>query len=288
MKITNKANLPLALVKAVENDDYSKGDADYSTTELNVPSRIVALRKKHYHELEEDVADRIYSLLGKLGHKILENSGMTNFVEKRLSCMVDGFKLSGQVDIIDATTLEDWKFCSRYTAADGVKAEWIQQASTNAYICHHNGIKIDKARYIAIFRDFSKPQARKLPDYPKHQVMAFDVPLWDLDKTERWIKERIASHEKALSELPECSMEERWNKGPKTAVMKPGGKRALRVLDTLSEAQEWAAENATGPVNFEDRPGENVRCMDYCPAVAFCSQAKQLKVPTALAAQGLF
>jgi len=27
--ITNKYNLPDAIVKAIENDDYTKGDADY-------------------------------------------------------------------------------------------------------------------------------------------------------------------------------------------------------------------------------------------------------------------
>ena len=41
--ITNNKGFPLALVKAVENDSYSKGRADRSVTGLLAPPRQAAL-----------------------------------------------------------------------------------------------------------------------------------------------------------------------------------------------------------------------------------------------------
>lgn len=116
MKLVNRSGLPEAIVKALENDRYSKGEADYSTTELSVPSRIVALKKQYDNEIEEDVSDRVYALLGSLGHALLERSGTADMIEKRLFCSIAGHTLSGCLDIIDGTTIEDFKFCSVWTA----------------------------------------------------------------------------------------------------------------------------------------------------------------------------
>src|ERR1041384_3875976 len=65
IRITNNLNLPMPLVAAVRNDKYSPGRSDYTTSQLaGTPPRQFALKRKHWHELTEDVADRIYSLSG--------------------------------------------------------------------------------------------------------------------------------------------------------------------------------------------------------------------------------
>lgn len=279
-KITNKGNLPTALVKAVQNDNYSKGEADFSTTQLGAPSRIVALKKKHADELEEDVSDLIYSLMGKLGHSILEAAGSTDFVEKRLfHTMPDGTIISGCLDIVDGSIIEDWKFCSVYVAKEGVKTEWVQQASVNSYLCRHNNIKITGARYIALYRDWSKTKLSRERDYPQQQVQAFNVPLWSLQETERWIMERVASHKSADKSLPLCSDEERWCRGAKVAVMKPKRKTAVKLFDDAGSAQAFISQQkeATG-LFLEERKGVNTRCQFYCPVLAFCEQAKSLGI----------
>lgn len=121
------------------------------------------------------------------------------------------------------------------------------------------------------------------PNHPNSQVMVFNVPLWSLEETEVWITQRIQSHEEALQSLPECTESERWNRGPKVAIMKGANKRALRVLDSQEEAEAWLKDNPqTSPTTFQERPGENMRCEYYCPVVKFCQQAKDLGVKAAL------
>ncbi len=72
--------------------------------------------------------------------------------------------------------------------------------------------------------------------------------------------------------LPECTPAERWAKPTIYAVRKPGRKTALRVLDTETAARELAAATPNGYV--EIRPGESVRCADYCAVAEFCAQRR--------------
>ena len=69
---TNRAELPQAIVDAVKNDSYSKGEADISVTELLLLPRLAALREKHANEIVEDESDRIWSLFGQAMHTVLE------------------------------------------------------------------------------------------------------------------------------------------------------------------------------------------------------------------------
>ena len=72
MVITNNAGYPEALVKAVENDSYSRGEGvDRSVTGLLAPPRQAALKEIHGHEIVEDVSDRTYALYGQLVHLLL-------------------------------------------------------------------------------------------------------------------------------------------------------------------------------------------------------------------------
>lgn len=276
-RITNRHGLPEALVRAVQNDPYTRGGSDYSTTQLGKPSRIVALEDQHRDEIEEDVSDRIYALLGQLGHSILERAGTANIVEKRLYAEINGYTISGQLDIVDGTEIQDWKFTSRYAADGTVKPEYTQQASVNRWLCHKNGIEISKATYILILRDWSKPMAARRSDYPQSQVVAIDVPMWSLERTEQWIASRVESHEKAKKEsLPLCTKEERWCNGSKVAVMQKGKKRALKLCESMEEAKSYVAFNSLENIRFEDRPGENTRCLHYCGVSAFCAQFREL------------
>lgn len=279
MKITNHSGLPEPIVAAVKNDSYNKGGASYSTTELAVPSRIVALKKIHASELTEDAADLIYALIGKLGHSILEQAGTASIIEKRLFWEVGGVTISGQVDVVDESILDDWKFTSTYAAKSGAKPEWISQASVNRYLCEKNGIYISKARYTAIYRDWSKPKVKRERDYPRHQVEVFDVPMWSLEETERWICERIKSHEDAMITLPICTDEERWARGAGVAVMKKGRKTALRVLPSEGAALDYMHEQSdTKNLYTEARHGTNMRCENYCSVMPFCDFAKSLGI----------
>ena len=83
MLITNNEALPQPIVDAVTKDPYSRGDSDISVTQLLQPARKVVLEKKHDHEMVVDAADRLFALLGQIGHGILERAANSGIVEKR-------------------------------------------------------------------------------------------------------------------------------------------------------------------------------------------------------------
>lgn len=74
MKWTNKGNFPDAVVKAITNDSYSKGNADFSVTELISPPQIKVLQKLHATELVKDVSENIWMLFGTSMHNMLQEA----------------------------------------------------------------------------------------------------------------------------------------------------------------------------------------------------------------------
>ena len=52
-----------------------------------------------------------------------------------------------------------------------------------------------------------------------------------------------------------------------------GWKTALRVLDSMEEAEEWKEKN--GGDSIEIRPGEDKKCIDYCNVCEFCNYYKE-------------
>ena len=58
MKLTNQYGAPDAFVRALEDDQYTKGEADISVTGLIQPPQISRLRAEHQDKLSADVRDR--------------------------------------------------------------------------------------------------------------------------------------------------------------------------------------------------------------------------------------
>lgn len=278
MKFTNKQNLPAPLVNAVTFNEYTKGDCDYSITELLAPPRIVALKRKHKDELTEDVSDRIWALIGTIGHAILQRgaSGENAIVEKRFFAELDKIKLSGQVDYGMDGDMSDFKFVSIWVAKDGAKPEWIQQLNCYRWLAHKNGVNIKSISIVAIYRDWSKNDALRDPAYPQGQCQTFEIPVWGHAVTESFLRQRIKLHEDAKKKLPDCTADERWAKPPSWAVIKKGGKRALKVHYTAVEAAQHQREHG-GDYVVETRPGANTRCEGWCPVSIHCIQWKKLQ-----------
>ncbi len=74
MRITNRRSLPELIVRAIENDPYSRGDSDVTVTQLVKPPRIVALEKLHADEIEVDASDMVWALFGQTVHIVLERA----------------------------------------------------------------------------------------------------------------------------------------------------------------------------------------------------------------------
>lgn len=284
MRLLNDLNLPEPLVEAIEHRDssYDKGQSDYSVTQLIAPPRIVELKRQWHKHLVDDASNRIFALFGQAVHTILERSAGDRYVvEKRYFIEHDGAKISGQIDLYDRQekSLQDWKICSYHVAADGAKPEWIAQGNLNRYILWKNGIRVKEIKFIGIFRDWSKLAASRKSDYPQNQVKVLPIPLWSQEEVEAYLSERISLHRAAAIELPMCSSEERWERPHKWAVMAKGKKRALKLHDSEEEARKHSDKVEDSKV--EDRPGENVRCLHYCPVVQYCDFGREQQLQAA-------
>jgi len=285
MKITNKFNVPETLVALASRDFYSKGKSDYSVTEIISPPRIQRLRRKHHEEIEQDVSDMLWMLLGTALHVVAERSevaGHTN--EERLSVGIDDIILSGAIDLQkddeDGITITDYKFTSAWALMND-KPEWEQQQNIYKYLVERVKRRPVKALKIcALIRDWSRRDAMNKPSYPQAPIQVIDIPMWTFDRTEAFIKGRVDLHRASKvqddwdEELTLCTEEERWIRETKYAVKKEGRKTAVRVLDTEEEAKELLATMTEKDKGFiEIRKGEAVRCTgNFCGVAQWCSQ----------------
>ena len=149
MKITNKFNLPDTLVEAVKIDGYSRGQSDYSVTEIMSPPRIQRLRQAHYHEMEQDVTDKLWAVMGTAIHKIMEDTNVKGHVkEERIFAEIDGVVLSGAIDLQtgndNGVDITDYKFTSAWALRQD-KIDWVQQLNIYAWLINKStGKKINK------------------------------------------------------------------------------------------------------------------------------------------------
>ena len=283
MKLTNKLGLPDALVAAITNDDYSRGESDISVTQLIAPPRKIVLEQRHADEIEEDAADRIWLLMGKIAHGILEKAASTGVREQRLFTTIGGLKISGAFDhlSLEDGCLSDYKVTSGWSVKNAPeKSEWGEQLNAYAYLAREAGYDVKSLRIVAICRDWRMSDATKYAGdgYPQYQVAVLPLPLWQTGKQYDYLLERATLHREARDggELPECSAEERWEKPGGWALMKPGAQRATRILQDEDEARKLA--RATKDMTVVHRPGVSTRCESYCAAAPFCSQAQKGKV----------
>lgn len=279
MQITNTFNLPDAIHQAVMFDDYDPGECDISITGLIAPPQMEVLRRRHDGDIAEDCSDRLYALMGKAMHAILERAETSALTEQRLFCQIGGLVVSGQYDRMYLTpqlVLQDYKFSSVWEYIFGLKDERIQQLNSYRFLALENGYQVDRLEVVFLFRDWSKSKARLDKSYPPRQIMIVDVPVWPIEKIEAFLLERVALHRAARAgDLPECSPDDRWAKSDAFAVMKKGRKSAVKLHDN-AKAAEAHAKNVPGGY-VEARPGESARCEHYCVVADFCPQFQAIK-----------
>lgn len=286
MKITNHHNLPQAIVRAIENDEYDRGDSVISVTQLISPPRIVILQNLNSRNISQDAADRVPALLGTAVHKILEKGaeGLPGHIlEERLFLEVQGWRISGAVDLqIDhgggVWEINDYKVTSVYSVMSD-KPEWEQQLNCYAYLSYKvHGRRATSLKIVAILRDWQRKQAELKPDYPQSQVAVVDVPVWSLEEQEAFVEGRVLLHQGAQKSIDNgepliyCTNEERWLRDESWAIMKEGRKSAVKLYDNQNEAEAAVRDLGRGH-SVDHRPGNHVRCSGgYCLVSAFCRQ----------------
>ncbi len=274
MNISNIHDLPHAFVEAVRNDPYSAGNSDISVTKLiDAPQRRVLL-KKYRESIVEDASERVWSLLGQAVHTILErqDQGKSVIAEDRLYADVDGWKISGQFDRMDLRdgVLDDYKVTGTYKAQMDTHVEWERQLNVLRWLAVVNGYTVNKLRIVAILRDWHKSGLLRDPNnYPKIPVKIIEIPIWDLGEAKTYVENRVWIHQMAeQGDVKPCSDEERWFSGNSYALMKEGGKRAIKIFERKEDAEEKLADGCF----IEERRGTYRRCADYCEVSEFCEQ----------------
>lgn len=282
MKLTNKFGLPEIVLRAMEksNKQYSKGTARLSVTQLIAPPQISVLKSLHYKEMEEDAADRFWSLLGSAVHHILEQGADTEVVEQRLHAVVNGWEISGAIDVQEESdgvvSITDYKVTSAYKIMKGEHHDWECQQNIYAWLIKQNtGKDVVKIQICGVVRDWQKSNLGKEYNYPQTPIVLIDLPLWSNEQAESYITERVALHQEAElakrlgDPLPKCTPEEQWAIASKWALMKDGGKRAVKLCNSEEEANLYLRSG----MYVQYRPGKKTRCEgDYCGVARWCQQ----------------
>lgn len=269
--ITNVHGLPQSIVAAVTNDPYTNGGADISTTTLIDAPQVRVLKKRHHDKLTVDVSERIWALLGQGVHTVLERAALRDegmVAEQRLFAEIAGWTLSGQFDVMALETgvLSDYKVTTVYKLQDIDK--WTQQLNILRWLAYKNDAVVRELEIIAILRDWKKGEAERKESYPQTPIVRVPIPVWSLGETEEFILERVTLHQYAeRGGTVQCTDEDRWYTGTSYALMKDGGKRAVKVQD-----EPFAPEAVGEGYHVEERPGEYRRCASYCEVRDFCAQ----------------
>ena len=246
----------------------------------SVNSRLLQRAAGVLLELGEEKGSKwLMSLIDK---KLKETIDDNIINEKTLSIEFDGMEISGTFDRFDIANkhMDD----NKMTGASAVmfpeqKKAWDRQLNVYAYMLRQNGYDIKTARIIAFLKDWSKMKVKSNKDYPKTPIIMHDIKLYDDKIMEKYLKQRVNLHRRAEQgeEIP-CTVEERWAKPDMFAAKLEGGKRAKKVLDNEKLIDAYILKEQPKHAKTlvkEFRPGQSLRCSEYCPVSKFCPQYKK-------------
>jgi hypothetical protein len=282
MKLTNKHHLPQTFVNVITRPTYSKGSSEISVTEILSPPQLILLRRRHADEIEVDAADQVWSLFGSAVHNILQHGKDDHhIVEERLFTTFESWRISGAIDLQEiqadgSIIISDYKVTSAW-AVQQEKTEWVDQLNLYAWLVERvKGLPVSGLQIIGIVRDWSRREAALKDSYPQAPIVTLDIPLWDSETRERFVKDRLTLHNEAnfaavSGQMPECTADEMWEKPTTYAIMKDGGVRAKKVCATQDEAQSLIKTKYPGHT-IEVREGSRTRCESFCQAAPFCEQ----------------
>lgn len=290
MIITNKQNLPQALVNAVSSDRHNRKGCLSATTILK-GTKEVLLSQRHWEEMSDDASNRIFALFGTAVHSVFESKDDKDGVirETEFTTPVGKYTLTGRIDRYDpeTKTLSDYKVTSVYKILNGNVEDWYKQLMIYSYLMQLHGIEVKHCVIHAVLRDWSRADYRRKASsgYPETQVTtySFDPKEEDFDFIKKFIEERISDiskNEEVEDDLiPDCSEHERWAKPDKYAVIKEGATKATKLLDTKEEAESYLLtlkdKKDFEKYKIEFRKGESGKCENYCSCCQFCSFYKK-------------
>ncbi len=280
-------NLPAALVKAAKAERHNKPGCVSATTLLKGVKEIVLI-DRHWDELEDDVSNRIWLILGTAVHSIMESHGEGGFVEKHLEHDTGiGMTVTGQVDYYDEEKgiVVDWKTCSATKVLTSHFDDWRMQGLVYAWLLAWNGFTVNKIQFVGMMKDWSRSRAMHDKGYPQSPVYVYEYDVVDevIEATDRFVMDKVAAIVAANGlgddDIPPCGESERWQSPTVYAVMKRGVARSKKNCTSREDA-ELRVELLGDGHYVEVRPGVARKCQGYCICRKHCSFYRQQEAET--------
>lgn len=300
MKITNKKNLPAPLLAAAHIDEYSKGEADVSVTELISPPRIRLLRQAFPDQEQLDVEQMLNPILGTAFHKLMEKGEEPGTIkELRLFHEVLGWIVSGQIDRVEwngkRATIRDYKVSAGRKVTETLErgGEWAWQLNAYGLLFEKTYGTFPKMEIITLIRDYR--------EYEKKFTSPIQViPIKRIHKFEDILEARVKVFQDAQQgydehgTIPRCTDEDRWRGEDKYAKMfneiddpehrfvleselKSVNQRTARAERIVNE-DEYNRMLRMGykPNMFQLRMAEPRRCEKWCPMAEACDMRDEI------------
>jgi hypothetical protein len=248
-------NMPPALRRVLESEYYTEGldqhfgalpakyrDCNLSVTSLTKSPRQRVLFMRHSHKIVLRMVAKFYRIWGHVVHVILEDAARDDknlLIEQRFGVpftyqsapgLLKGVKRNGkpvpfvyfhgQLDeySIARKKINDWKVTSTYAAMKKPKVAYEQQLNMLAYLCRSHGWAVDTVSNTFLFKEWDERKIKEGSNYPESPYLVRDIPLWDNDEIEDYIRGRLRAHLEAESmeddDLPHCNAAELWADGP--------------------------------------------------------------------------
>ena len=281
---------------SIKSNKYNPGKTDFSPSNIMMGAKEYYGKKLLSKNTPTDVSNLWSAHMGSLIHRGLEEllkefesadgkyeleiHKEIEFEGKVLGGTVDGlfYGNDGTVTLFDYKTLQGKQFIS-----DDKIEEWTYKANFYRYVLHKAGIEIDTLVYIGIWRDWSKAAfMRSNREFYPTQSITLDI--WEYDKTEAWIKERIMYFaqykDTPYQEIPPCTEKERWQSAPQWKVGKLDSKGVIAraypkcTFDDIESAKlECTTRNSTSKgviAGVKEINTDPIKCLNYCDCSKIC------------------
>lgn len=243
------------------------------------------------------ISMKYYTFIGNAIHSALQ-VGLQNdpnySLEKRIyvDLIINGktYIVSGQYDCIDILNMKlwDWKTSSVAKFQTGLFEDYTLQANIYLYILKYGYEIVDGKKVYLSIKDLSPSLGFIMRDwsdmkvhgtYPTTGMKEHRLETWDLHKTETMMKERIFEllkyKDKPIDEIPECTMEQRWQKPSTFPIFrsnKDGSHKAdpramphTKDFTTTEEALNYIVTHKDNKLLYiGERKSTPIHCIYYC------------------------
>jgi hypothetical protein len=288
----NRHDAPLPFVLASGGNSWKPKEDRLYVTQLFAPPMVRRLTIDYFDEIENDVADFFYRILGSAVHNVCEQAVKDQFgivAEKRVFAPKEwfGVEISGRIDYINmiTNTLADIKTASAAMYGRGVKDEWTYQANIYRYLLWRiHGYTVDNLAIYPLYRDWSKGKAEGY-GYPASPYDYINLPVWTMDETFDFITKCVADHGQEVTRM--CNDEERWKTPDCFAVCKKGSAKAVAatIFDDATQKRVPIPSKALAQqvindkgldkdpkVFIQTRKGGCRKCDSYCDVSDICKR----------------